>query len=163
MFATLRGALFAIGDEELLEWKQRFGATRFGIFHPVPRCRAPTVPPRTWRQSRDALRVLQRLHRRRNYRPVAETIQELLDATRAHVGFVLRSAGEQALANVLHVAELARQYEAGGGISFRGFVDELRDRRRERAGGRGADPRRGQRRRPDDDRAQGQGARVSRS
>ncbi len=27
---------------------------------------------------------------------------------------------------MLHVAELARQYEAGGGISFRGFVDELR-------------------------------------
>jgi ATP-dependent helicase/nuclease subunit A len=39
---------------------------------------------------------------------------------------VLRPAGEQALANVLHVAELARQYEASGGISFRGFVDELR-------------------------------------
>ena len=28
---------------------------------------------------------------------------------------------------MLHVAELARQYEAGGGISFRGFIDELRD------------------------------------
>src|SRR6185503_12936318 len=49
------------------------------------------------------------------------------DATRAHVAFALRPAGEQALANVLHIAELARQYEASGGISFRGFVDELRD------------------------------------
>jgi ATP-dependent helicase/nuclease subunit A len=58
---------------------------------------------------------------------VAETIQDLLDATRAHVGIVLRSAGEQALANVLHVVDLAREYEAGGGLSFRGFVDELRD------------------------------------
>src|SRR5205823_9184536 len=46
--------------------------------------------------------------------------------SRAQVGFILRPAGEQALANVLHVAELARQYEAGGGISFRGFIDELR-------------------------------------
>ena len=27
---------------------------------------------------------------------------------------------------MLHIAELARQYEMGGGISFRGFVDELR-------------------------------------
>ena len=51
---------------------------------------------------------------------------QLLNATRAHVALVLRPAGEQALANVLHVAELARQYEANGGISFRGFVDELR-------------------------------------
>src|SRR6185295_15617016 len=75
----------------------------------------------------EALRLLQRLHRARNYRPVAETIGRLLTDTRAHVGFILRPAGEQALANVLHVAELARQYEAGGGISFRGFIDELRD------------------------------------
>ena len=31
VFATLRGALFAIGDEELLEYRDRFGAfTRFG-------------------------------------------------------------------------------------------------------------------------------------
>ena len=74
----------------------------------------------------DALMLLKRLHRRRNYVPVAETMHELLDATRAHVGFALRTGGEQALANVLHVAELARQYETGGGISFRGFVDELR-------------------------------------
>ena len=56
----------------------------------------------------------------------SETLHELLDATRAHVGFALRTGGEQALANALHVAELARQYETGGGISFRGFVDELR-------------------------------------
>jgi ATP-dependent helicase/nuclease subunit A len=42
------------------------------------------------------------------------------------VALVLRAAGEQALANVLHVAELAREYESSGGISFRGFVEELR-------------------------------------
>ena len=57
---------------------------------------------------------------------VSGTLQELLAATRAHVGFALRTGGEQALANVLHIAELARQYEMGGGISFRGFVEELR-------------------------------------
>ena len=75
----------------------------------------------------DALRLLRRLHGGRNYRPVADTITQLLNATRAHVGFVLRQAGEQSLANVLHVAELARQYEVNGGMSFRGFVEELRD------------------------------------
>ena len=131
VFATLRGALFAIGDEELLEWRHRWGA-----FHPF-RIPATDVTDATEEHRRtqtgektqtivSALRVLQRLHRRRNYVPVAETIQELLNETRAHVGLVLRPAGEQALANVLHVAELARQYEAAGGISFRGFVDELR-------------------------------------
>jgi ATP-dependent exoDNAse (exonuclease V) beta subunit len=131
VFATLRGMFFAIGDEELLEWKQRYGgfhpfraAGRAGLKADAAATHATTDAH--LRPIVDALLVLQRLHRRRNYTPVAETIQELLNATRAHVGLVLRPAGEQALANVLHVAELARQYEASGGISFRGFVDELR-------------------------------------
>jgi ATP-dependent exoDNAse (exonuclease V) beta subunit len=42
------------------------------------------------------------------------------------VRLALEHGGEQVLANVLHVAELARQYEADGGISFRGFIEELR-------------------------------------
>ena len=51
----------------------------------------------------------------------------LLDHTRAHVGFALRRSGEQVLANVLHVAELARQHERNDGLSFRGFVETLRE------------------------------------
>ena len=49
------------------------------------------------------------------------------NATRAHVGFALEHGGEQVLANVAHVGDLARRYEAEGGISFRGFIDELRE------------------------------------
>src|SRR6185295_15661458 len=67
------------------------------------------------------------LHARRNQRPVAATIAMLLDASRAHAIFALRPSGEQALANVQYVGELARQYEAGGGLSFRGFVERLRE------------------------------------
>src|SRR5262249_11675981 len=74
----------------------------------------------------DALRLLQTLHRSRNRIPVAATIDGLLEATRAHVGFALEHGGEQMLANVAHVGDLARRYEAEGGISFRGFIDELR-------------------------------------
>jgi ATP-dependent exoDNAse (exonuclease V) beta subunit len=132
VFATLRGSLFAVDDQLLLEYRHRFGS-----LHPfrVPRelggnsgqDLALTGEPTTHLTPiADGLRLLQQLHRRRNYRPVADTIGRLLAETRAHVGFILRPAGEQALANVLHVAELARQYEAAGGISFRGFIDELR-------------------------------------
>jgi ATP-dependent exoDNAse (exonuclease V) beta subunit len=117
VFATLRGALFAIGDEELLQY---FHAAR--SFNPF---RVPPDLPDHLAPVREALSVLVRLHRDRNRRPVAETIGSLLGATRAHVGFVLRPGGEQALANVLHVAELARQYERDGGMSFRGFVETL--------------------------------------
>src|SRR5262249_35332506 len=66
-------------------------------------------------------------HALRNHRPVEETVHRLLAATRAHAAFVLRPWGEQALANVLRVAELARTYETGGGISFRGFVERPRE------------------------------------
>jgi ATP-dependent exoDNAse (exonuclease V) beta subunit len=132
VFATLKGSLFAIDDEHLLEFRDRFGA-----FHPfrIPKelggnsgqdLALTGEPTAHLMPIAEALRLMQSLHRGRNYRPVADTITRLLDETRAHVGFILRPAGEQALANVLHVAELARQYEAGGGISFRGFIDELR-------------------------------------
>jgi ATP-dependent exoDNAse (exonuclease V) beta subunit len=132
IFATLKGSLFAIDDEALLEFRYRFGA-----LHPfrIPRAlggnsgselELAAEPSGHLVPIAEALRLLQTLHRSRNLRPVADTITRLLEATRAHVGFILRPAGEQALANVLHVAELARQYEATGGISFRGFIDELR-------------------------------------
>jgi ATP-dependent exoDNAse (exonuclease V) beta subunit len=119
VFATLRGALFAIDDGMLMEYRH---AHR--VVHPfrVPKTFAPGLQPVV-----DALVLLRQLHSRRNYRALADTITQLLTATRAHVGFALRPAGEQALANVLHVAELARQYEMNGGMSFRGFVDTLRD------------------------------------
>ena len=119
VFATLRGSLFAIGDEELLEYHYAFGR-RFHPFH------VPDELPVHLAPIGDALRLLGLLHRRRNRRPVADTIGVLFEETRAHVGFALRRAGEQVLANALHVAELARQYEVSGGISFRGFVEELR-------------------------------------
>jgi ATP-dependent helicase/nuclease subunit A len=119
VFATLRGALFAIGDEELLEYRHRHAKA----FHPF---RVPAGLPDHLAPIGAALAVLADLHQRRNRRPVAETIARLFEATRAHVGFALRRAGEQVLANALHVAELARQYELSGGISFRGFIDALR-------------------------------------
>jgi ATP-dependent exoDNAse (exonuclease V) beta subunit len=132
VFATLKGALFAIDDEPLFEFRQRYGP-----LHPfrIPRelgghsgleLELSADPTVQLLPIADALRTLRRLHRLRNGCPVADVITRLLEATRAHVGFILRPAGEQVLANVLHVAELARQYEASGGISFRGFIDELR-------------------------------------
>ena len=119
VFATLRGALFALDDETLLEYRHRYES-----FHPF---KAPSDVVPELKAVADALELLRGLHNRRNCRPVADTITQVLNATRAHVAFVLRTAGEQSLANVLHVAELARQYEMNGGMSFRGFVEELQE------------------------------------
>jgi ATP-dependent helicase/nuclease subunit A len=148
VFATLHGALFAVGDEELLEYR-----TRHGRLHPfrIPaelraddaaaetpatrgaagRAPAAAIPDAGARARlapiAAALELLAELHRHRNSRPIAETIHLLLECTRAHAGFALRPSGEQVLANVLHVAEQARGYERAGGISFRGFVDQLEE------------------------------------
>ncbi len=119
VFATLHGPLFALGDEELLEYH----AIGSG-FHPF---RTPAEVPDRLAPIVGALQTLRDLHASRNYRPVADTIGRLLAATRAHAGFILWRGGEQVLANVLHISDLARRYESEGGMSFRGFVDVLRE------------------------------------
>jgi ATP-dependent exoDNAse (exonuclease V) beta subunit len=120
VYATLKGPLFAIGDEALIEYRQRF--RRLHPYRPPREAVAPHLAPVV-----EALALLRALHGLRNHRPVEETVNRLLATTRAHATFVLRDRGEQALANVLRVAELARTYEAAGSISFRGFVERLRE------------------------------------
>ena len=126
VFAALRGTLFAVDDETLLAYRHRFRGC-----HPfrVPRGLAAGEIDGAERflPIADALELLRRLHVGRNEAPIARTIGELLEATRAHAGFVMRRAGEQVLANVLQLGEMARRYEQAGGLSFRGFVEELRD------------------------------------
>ncbi len=112
VFATLKGSLFAIPDEVLLRYRHQHGR-----LHPFHRADEKPVA--------DALALLADLHRLRNRQPFATTINALLEATRAHAGFVMRPGGNQILANVARLADLARGYEISGGISFRGFVEEL--------------------------------------
>lgn len=117
VFATLKGSLFAISDNLLLRFHHEVG--RLHPFH------APENLPEDFRPIADALRVLAGLNRGRNQRPVADTVNSLLEATRAHAGFALRPAGHQVLANVYRIGDLARSFEMSGGVSFRGFVEEL--------------------------------------
>ncbi len=116
VFATLKGSLFAIPDNLLLRFHHEIG--RLHPFRPLPEnlARIPT--------DRRCL-LLAALHRERNRRPIADTVNSLLEATRAHAGFALRPAGHQVLANVYRIADLARSFELSGGVSFRGFVEEL--------------------------------------
>lgn len=114
VFATLKGSLFAIADQDLFLYRHRHG--RLNPFHKEG-SEFPAID--------EALALLADLHRQRNRRPFAATVNALLEATRAHAGFLLRPGGQQILANVARVAELARTFEMTGGISFRGFVDEL--------------------------------------
>jgi len=118
VFGTLRGSLFAIPDNLLLRF--RFEIGRLHPFRPLPESLDPAFTP-----IREALAILADLNRERNQRPLADTVSALLEATRAHAGFLLRRGGAQALANVHRIGDLARTFELTGGLSFRGFVEEL--------------------------------------
>jgi ATP-dependent exoDNAse (exonuclease V) beta subunit len=121
IYATLRGALFAVSDNLLLRYR-----TEVGPLRPFRRD-AENLPPE-FKPVSDALAFLSELHRRRNWRSAVETVHNLLEACRAHAAFALRPSGDQVLLNVYHVADLARAYERSGGLSFRGFVEQLNSR-----------------------------------
>jgi len=120
IFATLRGPPFAFTDATLLSYR-----TLCKTFHLFKQ--PPDDLPEELCGVKDALSILRELHRKRNRRPIAETIQTLLAQTRAHAGFANWSTGEQALANIMRLTDMARRAERNGLISFRAFVDWLDD------------------------------------
>lgn len=129
VYATLRGPFFALTDGALLHFRHSLGSLH--PFRPFSEELAPDLD-----EVRSALTVLRELHRGRNRRPAAETIAKLLAATRAHAGIANWPTGEQALANLRRLMDMARRYEIqSGATSLRGFVDMLEDRAdREEAG-----------------------------
>ena len=123
VFAALRGPVFALSDGALLEYRE----TQQGSLHPFRKLKEGATAEVA--QVGRALELLRDLHRGRNRRPIADTIARVLNETRAHAGFAIWPTGEQALANVMRLMDMARRYEArGGATSFRGFVDELEER-----------------------------------
>ena len=190
VFATLRGPFFAIGDEELLEWAHHFGrrtGDRFnrGIFHPF------RVPPVFDENTPDGDRAPAADRRSAcgccsGCTGIATTCtsrgRQRADrwAAGTDLGWRVRNAagapGRHARARGVRAQNRrgagARQRpahrRAGAAIrdGRRHLVPRLRRgaarRRGDGAGLRGADSRRGQRRRAHDDGAQGQGPRVPR-
>ncbi|MFQ5460379.1 MAG: UvrD-helicase domain-containing protein, partial [Anaerolineae bacterium] len=119
VFATLRGPLFALGDDDLFAYRALVGP-----LHPLAPVDADGLEASD-RAVAEALAILGALHRGRNRRPIAETVSRLLAAVRAHAGIAIWRNGEQALANCLRVADRARRFEGRGAASFRGFVEAL--------------------------------------
>jgi ATP-dependent helicase/nuclease subunit A len=119
VYATLRGPFFALTDEVLFAFKSEVGK-----LHPLRPFDVATLPDPLFADVVSALGVLMALHRKRNERPVAATLHELLEATRAHAGVAFWRAGAQALANVLQLAEVSRRHERRS-TSFREVVESL--------------------------------------
>jgi len=118
VYATLRGPLFGIADEDLLCFRNDLKRLQpLRRFEAAERTRHPEVT--------DALEVLGRLHFARNRRPIADTVEQLLSETRAHAALAMWPTGEQALANALSIIDLAHSLEGRGVNSFRAFLEAL--------------------------------------
>jgi len=120
VFAVLHGGLFAIPDGTLLKFRARFGS-----FHPF--LALPDDLDLEFAPVRDVLALLADLHRQRNQRLIADTLNDLLKAARAHAGFAFRVGGERVLANVYRLLDLARSFEVTSATSFRSFVEYLEE------------------------------------
>ncbi len=120
VYATLRGPFFAFTDEQLFSFKEAKGK-----LHPLRPWEGVELNE-SEREVVSALSVLGQLHRYRNRRPVSATVHEFLEQTRAHAGVAFWTAGAQALANVLQLAELTRGYERRA-TSFRDVIEALQD------------------------------------
>ena len=128
VYATLRGPLFAIPDQDLFLFRER---------HPEIRLKPGRVRALELdgddasgaravdRTIRDGLAFLYDLHRRRTHQPIAVTLQQLLGRHRAETGFAFWNSPDQVLSNLRRLGEAARAFEARGGLSFRGFVEQL--------------------------------------
>lgn len=121
VYATLRGPFFALTDEVLFAFKQSAGS-----LHPLRPWEKETLEEPQFHDVVTALGVLKGLHFERNRRPVAATLHEFLEATRAHAGVAFWRAGAQALANVLQLAEVSRRHERRS-TSFREVVESLQE------------------------------------
>ena len=71
--------------------------------------------------------LLGALHRRRNARSVAATLEDLFEQTGALSLFYLKPDGEQRAANLLKAIDFARTHETIGGTTFGSFVRWLSD------------------------------------
>jgi len=120
VFALVHGPLFAISDQALIKFRQAHGP--LNPFRTLPENLDLEFEP-----LRFALNLIQDLHKKRNYRPIASTINDLLERTRAHAGFALRPGGERVLANVSRLIDLARRFETATSTSFRSFVEYLQE------------------------------------
>ena len=124
VYATLRGPLFSIPDQDLFLFRE---GRRDRRLRPADAGRlqlADDAPP-AHLAIRDGLRFLFQLHLRRNHQPIPVTLQQLLREHRAETVFAFWESPDQVFSNLRRLAESARAFEAAGGLSFRAFVEQL--------------------------------------
>jgi ATP-dependent exoDNAse (exonuclease V) beta subunit len=115
--AALRSPFFGLSDEDLFLYRHAGGRFHYGR---PPREDFPRVA--------QSLRQLQRWHELRARTPLSALLDSILDGTCILPFLLLLPEGEQAVANLLRVVELARRFESQPGACLRAFVSWLERR-----------------------------------
>ena len=115
VLAALRSAFFGFSDEELLEHLLEGGTFNYLSAEQPSKDRL-----------RRAFLMLRELHDLRKEGPAAPVLERLFDLTKGLQIYALKPHGEQRVANLLKVQEMARALEKTERMSFRGFVAWMR-------------------------------------
>jgi ATP-dependent exoDNAse (exonuclease V) beta subunit len=121
VYATIRN-FYGVLDGTLFRYKHKYG--QIGPFKHLPADTDPEFTPIL-----DALRDLEKLHKERNDKPIADSIHLLLENVRALTAFSLRKGGRRVVANVQRLLDMARSFEVREATSFRSFVLYLEEQK----------------------------------
>ena len=121
VYATLRN-VFGVLDSTLFKFRETHGKGRLRYFGDIP----PELDAE-YQTIADAYAMLRELHRQRNGRPIAQTINDLLTPIRGFSTLAFRKGGKRVLANVYRLLDIARSYELTEATSFRSFIDYLEE------------------------------------
>ncbi|MEI9477434.1 MAG: UvrD-helicase domain-containing protein, partial [Deltaproteobacteria bacterium] len=120
LVAALRSPFFGISDEELFLFHARGGDLNY-----LEEAQGTVME--------EPFRLLRELHGMRNRTSVAVLLKRLYEATSGLVLFLLKPQGEQRVANLMKIGDVARALDERGMLSFRGFVRWLSEREEEEA------------------------------
>ena len=120
LVAALRSPFFGISDEELFLFHARGGDLNY-----LQEAQGTVLE--------EPFRLLRELHGMRNQASVAVLLKRLYEATSGLVLFLLKPQGEQRVANLMKIGDVARALDERGMLSFRGFVRWLSEREEEEA------------------------------
>jgi len=120
LVAALRSPFFGLSDEAIFTFHAEGGALDY-------------LSSAAGTPLADAFGLLRRLHEVRNQVSAESLLDTLYAETKATIIFLLRPNGEQRVANLLKIGDMARALAERGVITFRAFVCWLAERSEEEA------------------------------
>ncbi len=120
LIAALRSPFFGVSDEELFLFYARGGSLNY-------------LHKAEGTELEKPFGLLRELYEMRNRVSVSALLKKLYEATRGLVLFLMKPQGEQRVANLLKIGDVARALDERGVLSFRGFVQWLSERQEEEA------------------------------